>query len=466
MAVNVNQVRPAALAGSFYPADPGALARMVEDYLDQAQPYHVAPKALIAPHAGFIYSGAIAGTSYKSIAARRDTIRRVVLLGPCHRVPVRAFAVPSAEAFATPLGIVPIDRPTVDRLAKSEVVEVSDAAHAEEHSLETQLPFLQRALGDFLIVPVLVGAAPREQVSRLLRAVWGGPETLVVISSDLSHFLDYEAARGLDIAACRSVEALDPDQLNEEQACGRHAIRGLLAQARDRDLRATTLDLRNSGDTAGRNHRERVVGYGSIAFENAATARLSDSDRAQLLRSAAQSLASGLRKGKTPYVAVESFPRALQAVRASFVTLKVDGDLRGCVGSVKAHRPLIEDVANASCKAALSDHRFRPLTPEELQSYGNGLDLSVSILSHPRPIAFGSEVEAIQALNPWEDGVILRCKNHSGLFLPQVWDTVPRPEKFLATLKRKAGLAEDFWSDDLQLYRFRCETFGSNVKLQ
>ncbi|MDP6517067.1 MAG: AmmeMemoRadiSam system protein B [Alphaproteobacteria bacterium] len=464
MTIAVNRVRPAAVAGGFYPAAAAKLARMVDDLIAAAPSYDITPKALIAPHAGYVYSAPIAATAYKSLAGRRDSIRRVVILGPCHRVPVRGFAVPEAQAFATPLGLIQVDQEALARLRGMPGVEISDRAHAEEHALETQLPFLQRSLSEFSIVPVVVGPAPRSAVENLLARLWGGPETLIVISSDLSHYLPYQDACDRDRAACQAIEALEPDRISDDQACGRHSVKGLIGRAQALDLRPTTLDLRNSGDTAGRDQRDRVVGYGAIAFEDAARARLSDSDRAQLLQSAARAILVGLRRGRPPDVAVDSFPRTLRAIRASFVTLKVDGRLRGCVGSVKAHRPLIADVAASTCKAAFGDRRFEPLSAAEIKALEAGMEMSISILSHPRPIGFDSEAEAREMLEPGVDGVILRDDDHNGLFLPQVWDSIPEPPEFLAALKRKAGLAEDHWSEGLRLFRFRCESFGSTLR--
>ena len=387
-----------------------------------------------------------------------------MLLGPCHRVPVRAFAVPSHQAFATPLGPVPVDRAAIDRLLRHDWVVQNDETHLPEHCLETQLPFLQRLLGDFSIIPIIVGAAPMQLTDQLLAELWGGPETLIVISSDLSHFMDYETAGRLDLTTCQAIESLDAEAIDNEQACGRHGIFGLLGRARALDLRATTLDYRNSGDTAGRNDRGRVVGYAAMAFEDAASASLSPEHRQKLLNAAAQSVAGGIKNGKAPGVAVESYPWPLRAQRASFVTLKIGGKLRGCVGSVKPHTPIVNDVVGNAFKAAFGDKRFSPLTADEVRDAESNLSLSVSILSHPRPMRFASEAEATDALSPGEDGVILQTREGRGLFLPQVWESLPEPPAFLRQLKVKAGLTEDFWSDKVQLFRFRTETFGADVK--
>ncbi|MBK1701897.1 AmmeMemoRadiSam system protein B [Thiococcus pfennigii] len=262
----MSMVRPAAVAGRFYPGDPRELKRVVDDYLTEAMPQTQAPppKALIVPHAGYIYSGAIAAEAYASLAAARATISRVVLLGPAHRVFVRGLAASGAERFETPLGAVPLDRAAIDRALTLPQVTIMDAAHAEEHSLEVQLPFLQEVLAAFTLVPFVVGDASPEEVAEVLELLWGGPETLIVVSSDLSHYHDYGTARRLDAATSHAIETLHPEDIGEEQACGRQPVNGLLEVARRRGLRAETLDLRNSGDTAG--PRDQVVGYGAYVF--------------------------------------------------------------------------------------------------------------------------------------------------------------------------------------------------------
>jgi AmmeMemoRadiSam system protein B len=260
------EIRPAAVAGRFYAADPEELRRDVERHLAAARgPSRPPPppKALIVPHAGYVYSGPVAAAAYARLAPMRDTLERVVLLGPSHRLWFEGLAVPSVEAFRTPLGTVPLDREWLARVRDLPQVVVLDAAHAQEHSLEVQLPFLQCVLGSFTLAPFAVGDASARQVAQVLERLWGGPETLIVISSDLSHYLDYESARRIDADTARCIEALRPDELDPERACGYLPIAGLLLAARRRALRVEPLDLRSSGDTAG--GRDQVVGYGAWA---------------------------------------------------------------------------------------------------------------------------------------------------------------------------------------------------------
>lgn len=250
----------------FYPADPEELRRTVDGYLQAAlarqDDLTEPPRAIIAPHAGYVYSGPVAASAYARLIPFRDRFRRVVLLGPSHRVPFRGLATSSATHFQTPLGVIPVDRATVEALeARFPQVIRLDEAHALEHSLEVHLPFLQEALDSFVLVPLVVGDATAGEVSEVLESLWGDPHTLFVISSDLSHYHDYETARRLDAATARAIEQREPEAIGFEQACGRIPVTGLLDLARRHDLHVHTLDLRNSGDTAG--PRDQVVGYGA-----------------------------------------------------------------------------------------------------------------------------------------------------------------------------------------------------------
>jgi AmmeMemoRadiSam system protein B len=262
----VTVVRQPVVAGSFYPADPEELEAIVNGYLDgvSGQRSEMAPKALIVPHAGYIYSGPIAASAYAALRDLRATIERVVLLGPSHRFPLKGLAASEADAFLTPLGGVPVDREALESVLRLAQVRLLESAHALEHSLEVQLPFLQRVLGRFSLVPLAVGDATSEEVAEVLEELWGGRETLIVVSSDLSHYHDYDTAKQLDAVTTRAIEDCEPDQLAPESACGRAPVRGLLLAAKRRQLRCQTLDLRNSGDTAG--PRSQVVGYGAYVF--------------------------------------------------------------------------------------------------------------------------------------------------------------------------------------------------------
>jgi len=259
-------MRNPAVAGMFYPGNREELARSVAHMLEAAAaaaPGHPVPKAIIAPHAGYIYSGPVAASVYSLLAPARKTIRRVVLLGPTHRVPVRGLALPGVAAFATPLGVISLDPEAVAALDALPQVGTSAQAHALEHSLEVHLPFLQAVLEHFTLVPLAVGQVNAHAVAEVLDTLWGGPETLIVVSSDLSHYLPYPDAQALDSATAQAILGLEVD-IPHTQACGATPVTGLTYTARKRGLRPELVDLRNSGDTAG--DKRRVVGYGAFAF--------------------------------------------------------------------------------------------------------------------------------------------------------------------------------------------------------
>lgn len=261
----MEKIRPAAVAGRFYPGSPRELESQVLGFLHDAAARMpsstVAPKAVIAPHAGYIYSGPIAASAYARLALDRASITRIVLLGPSHRVNFRGLAVPSASLFATPLGNVRIDTAAIESVAHLTQVGVLDAAHSDEHSLEVHLPFIQLALGDVAVAPFAVGDATPDDVAEVLDALWGGDETRIVVSSDLSHYHGFAVAKELDADTSRAIELLRPDLIGADRACGRNPIAGLLTVARRRGLKVRTVDLRNSGETAG--PRDQVVGYGA-----------------------------------------------------------------------------------------------------------------------------------------------------------------------------------------------------------
>ena len=459
--------RPAAVADAFYPGDASVLEATVHALLERVDERGPAPKALIAPHAGYVYSGPVAASVYARLRDAHAKIRRVVLLGPSHQVALRGLAAPSVDAFETPLGRIDIDTKARARIAGLAQVSIDDAPHAREHSLEVQLPFLQDVLDDFVLLPLSVGQATASEVAEVIEALWGGEETLIVISSDLSHYHDYDTARRMDAQTSSAIERLCIQDIGREAACGRVPIYGLLTVAQRRGLSAKTVDLRNSGDTAG--PRDRVVGYGAYVFAPAGVATpdqkagrepepggangidgLLARYGAALLDLAELSLEHGLSEGRAVRVSPAEMPAELAAEGASFVTLEREGELRGCIGSAQAWRALATDVAENAYRAGFEDPRFAPVTRAELA----GLDLSVSVLSPPARFAVTSEDELIARLTPGVDGLILREGERSGLFLPQVWEKLPAPADFVRRLTLKAGMAAEHWSDAMEVWRF------------
>ncbi len=449
-------IRHPAVAGTFYPAEPDALERQLALFLSEAAndaPSALLPKAIIGPHAGYVYSGPVAARAYVRLAVGRGKISRVVLIGPSHYVAFRGLAVDTAEAWAMPGGTVRLDTEAIARLRALPMVGELDAAYQREHALEVHVPFLQHVLGEFRLVPIVAGDAPPEAVAAVFDALWGGPETLIVVSTDLSHYLDYAACRRLDQTTAEAIERFDPD-ITPTQACGAVPTRGLLLAARRRGLAIERLDLRNSGDTAG--PRDRVVGYGAWAlYEGAAP----DAERIAveavgpaLIDLVRRSILFGLDTGQPPHLIADgAVAPLLAAPGAAFITLRRSGALRGCIGSAVATRPLLVDVVQHAFNAAFRDWRFPRLDWLELPR----LSLSVSVLTTPEPMRFADEADLLAQLRPGVDGLIIEDLGRRSLFLPSVWEELADRRQFLMALKLKAGLAADHFSPGFRAQRFR-----------
>ena len=469
---DMNGIREPAVAGTFYPNDPVALSSMIDTYLesDESSAINSAasainqpsqwPKAIIAPHAGYIYSGLTAGKVYQRVAAGHDDIRRVVLLGPSHRVGFRGMALPTDTVFRTPLGDIPLDVATMEQLAKLPAVGYLDQAHVQEHSLEVHLPFLQQVLDDFTLVPIVVGDVNKEAVASLLSSVWDNDETLIVISSDLSHFHDYNEARTLDDATSRKITSLDAN-LSGEEACGCRPVNGLLHLLREKGLKLETIDVRNSGDTAG--DRNRVVGYGAWQVLSSTPGEAdtgkgewSLAERQTLLQLARDAIRSPLSGEQNFNLNLQLFTDHLKEKRACFVTLNRHGRLRGCIGSLSAHRPLVVDVAHNAQAAAFKDPRFPRLTLEEFHD----TELHISILTEPQPLAVESREDLLKKLRPGIDGLIIMENGRQATYLPSVWEQLPTPAQFVTELRRKAGLPGDGWDSSTRVMTYQTEEFS------
>src|SRR5437764_6278800 len=439
-------VRAAAVAGMFYPADPRSLNAELDELLGgivAPAPRLGFPKALVVPHAGYIYSGPVAAHAYDELAAARGTVRRVVLLGPVHRVPVRGLAVPTVDAFATPLGNIALDPAALAAARELPHVVASDLAHQQEHALEVQLPFLQRQLGEFTLAPFAVGDATVAEVAQVIERLWGGPETLIVLSTDLSHYHPYPRACEIDRATVSRIASFATD-LDHHEACGATPLNGFLAAAREHSLSIKLLAACNSGDTAG--GKGQVVGYSSFAlYEPGAEVSLDEAGKTLLAvaRAAIEpNLFGGAQTVDAPWLRHEG---------ATFVTLTKDGALRGCIGSLEASRPLGTDVAENAIAAAFRDPRFPPVMPDEWPS----VRLEISLLSPPKPMRFADEHDLLEQLRPGEDGVILECDGRRATYLPQVWESIPDKRLFMRELTRKAGLPDDVRLARCKVSRYR-----------
>jgi len=458
--------RPAAVAGQFYASDPQELRAQIRGWLGcAAQPaIGSSPKLLIVPHAGYSYSGAIAAKAYELLASCRPRIRRVILLGPAHRVAVKGIAIPTADAFDTPLGVVPLDRVALNLNADLPQVIANDLAHLHEHALEVQLPFLQEGLENFSLVPLVVGFATPDEVAEVLERLWGGEETLIVISTDLSHFLSYEQAVKRDQRTLQKLMSLDAAIVPEE-ACGATPVNGALKAAARHGLKAELLARCNSGDVTG--DHARVVGYAALAFWSDSRLGIKDFTPGQesaevdadseVLGRALLARARNVIARRLGYPLLEEPHHPdLHLPGASFVTLHHEGRLRGCIGRLEAGDHTLEmDVRDNALRAAFQDPRFKPVSNHEWPH----INLEVSLLESPQALKFESEHHALAQLTAGLDGVIFSWRHHQSTFLPQVWEQLPTVGAFMAALKRKAGLPESFWADDVQLACYRVRVF-------
>lgn len=476
-------VREPAVAGLFYPKDPVELSRVIERQLAEG-PASARPglRALIVPHAGYAYSGPIAASGFRLL--RGGDFQTVVLLAPSHTALLYAASVSPAELYRTPLGDVPISTKT-RQLVKARPYELDprcrvqrpawaaqssrlppaageERADTWEHADEVEVPFLQKTLGRFTLVPVVVGEVNPAVAAQGLEPLLD-EETLVVVSSDLSHYHGYSAAVERDRACIEAICALNTETMAEQEACGRTPILTLLHLAKRKGWKPELLDYRNSGDTAG--DKSRVVGYAAIAFyESAAPMPAAEqgapelplADRSALLALARATVRAAAAGERTPeWTRQEASPR-LAANAACFVTLTKRGQLRGCIGHLVAQAPLYRSVIENAQHAAIRDPRFLPVSPREVDE----LIIEISVLTEPAPLAFSSPEDLLAKLQPHRDGVILQLGARRATYLPQVWEQLPDKIEFLNSLAEKAGARRDDWRrEGAAVFVYRVESF-------
>ena len=479
----IEKVRQAAVAGMFYPQHQEELARDVDRYLAEVEPAPVRNlRGMVCPHAGYEFSGPVAAAAYKQLEGR--DVDTVILMGPSHYADFEGASIPHADAYETPLGMVrlssraeelvkiaplvrnppcEVSRPSWWRRAPKELPPFGeDTPHSWEHSLEVQLPFLQRVLGDFTIVPIVFGRVDPEKVAEAIQGALDR-KTVLVASSDLSHYCPYETAQQLDASCIRAICDLDVQWMQDEEACGKLPILTLMHLAKKNGWRAKLLDYRNSGDTSG--DKSGVVGYAAIVFyepeegeppQETPASPLTAEDGKTLVDLAAQTVAQVVTLGTQPSVAMAEMPESLTQQRACFVTLTKNGELRGCIGSIFAREPLCRAVVERARSAATDDPRFPRVSPEELDH----LKIEVSVLTVPKRLEYASAEDLVKKLRPQTDGVVLRVGRRQATYLPQVWEQVPDPEEFLGRLSEKAGLSSNAWkSPEAKVLTYQVEAF-------
>jgi hypothetical protein len=470
------RVREPAVAGLFYPKDQATLSQTLDALLANATPHTIDGelRALVCPHAGYPYSGPVAATAYGLLSGH--DFQTVVLLAVSHYAGFAGASVANADVYRTPLGDVPVS-PKARELAKSSpfVPEPrclvqrppwsSQASHAVppagedtpetwEHSGEVQVPFLQKALKNFALVPVVTGEADPEQMARAL-APQVDDKTLVVASTDLSHYHPYDEARARDKVTTDAIVNLDIDRMKlSGDACGKTPVLALMYLAKQKGWKATLLDYRNSGDTAG--NKGAVVGYAAIAFYAPRQQSLATSDRRLMLDLARRTLREVVTKGKQPEVVADAFPPNLMEKKGCFVTLTERGQLRRCIGHILPRESLYKAVMDNAESAALHDYRFTPVQPDELDK----IEIEVSVLTVPEPLTFTSPDDLLNKLQPHKDGVVLQIGGGGATYLPQVWEQIPDKVQFMNSLAEKAGFPPDAWRGaDTKVLIYHVEAF-------
>jgi hypothetical protein len=468
------RVRPPAVAGLFYPAEASVLSKTLDGLLERA-PAHYIPhlRALVCPHAGYEFSGSTAAVAYKTLIGR--PFETVVVMGPSHYAYFHLASIPDADVYETPLGKVPISekaaallkvfpfvleprcpvqRPDWWTKAPRPAPAVGeDTPETWEHSVEVQVPFLQKTLPHAKILPIVIGNADPEQIAKGLAGILDD-RTLVVASSDLSHYHPYDDAKKLDSRCVDAICRLDTDDMKSEEACGKLPILALMHLARQKGWKTRLLDCKNSGDVTGQ--KDRVVGYSAIAFYEPTPEKVSDQERKFLLTLARKSLLCAATNGAHPDFNPADVSPNLSKTRACFVTLTENGALRGCIGHILPQEPLYQAVMDNTQNAARRDPRFPPVQADEVDK----IKIEVSVLTEPQTLPFASPEELLSKLKPYEDGVLLKIGSHGATFLPQVWAQIPEKADFLNQLSLKAGCAPSAWrGGDTSVSIYHVESF-------
>lgn len=442
----MKKIRPTSAAGKFYVDDKEALASQIDYFMHNSiRDYTIKARAVIVPHAGYIYSGQLAAEGLGYID---KSVKNIFIIAPPHYVPVKNVALSEYDKWVTPFGEIKVNQEINQELAEKFSCEFQDDAFRDEHSIEVQIPLIQKFLPNVKIIPLLVGQN-YEKITKIIAYYWSNPENAFVISSDLSHFYNSAQARKIDAAAADMIESRDIEKFSQDYACGAAGVCALVNFAKQKRFSLIRVGLVNSGDLTG--DTMSVVGYGSwILFEGEKNTFIKKYFSDFVISTCKKSIQAAL-EDEIP--ACEKIPAVFNQQGACFVTLEKQGNLRGCIGSIVAYRPLIEDLIKNSKSAAFSDPRFNPLEKEEFSS----LSIDVSLLSEPEQMHFRDESDLLLQIRPQIDGIIIKDGNRQAVYLPSVWEQLPDKSLFLNSLKVKAGLSEKHFSSTFEAYRFTTE---------
>ena len=442
----MKKIRPMAAAGKFYTDDKDELEKQLSAFCRKnRRDYEYKTRAIIVPHAGYIYSGQLANEGFQYLD---KNIKNVFIIAPPHYVAVKNIALSSYEKWVTPLGEIDVNQQINQELVEKFECEFEDEAFVDEHSAEVQVPFIQTFLHQVKIIPILVGHN-KEKVTRIIDYYWQNPENGFVISSDLSHFYTSADARKIDFETADMIETKDTEKFNPLQACGAVGVLALTDFAKAKNYSLIRVGLVNSGDITGDN--TRVVGYGSwLLFDGEKNRFIKKYFSDFVIDVCKKSIQAGFDK-KIP--SFEKIPVVFEQPGACFVTLEKHEGLRGCIGSIIAHKTLIDDLVHNAQNSAFSDPRFQPLRQDELDE----LSIDVSLLSTPEKMEFEDEADLINQIRPFVDGIIIKDKGYQAVYLPSVWEQLPEKSLFLNSLKIKAGMPPKHFSETFEAYRFTTE---------
>ena len=426
------KIRKSICAGSWYPQDKDTLQKTIDNYLKKAQKNNAKVKALIVPHAGINYSGPVAAQSFKQLDS---DLKKIIILGTSHHYPLKGASLLQVDAYETPLGLIPVDK------IEDDMIQAIPEAHAKEHSIEIELPFLQRVLNNFSIIPIIVGQIDIQKFANFLEK----QDLPIIVSVDLSHFHEYNQAVRLDNQTIQAILNLQTEKITNCEIDSKFAISAIMELAQRKKWQTKLLDYKNSGDISG--EKSSVVGYAAIAFYEEEIKKNQDEylaeEKKMILNLAKNAVENFVKFNKT--ITSSNKSNKLKEKRACFVTLTQNGDLRGCIGTIEPQGPLDQSIIQNAISACSQDPRFSPITPEELPE----IEYEVSILTLPQKISFNNNKELFSQIK--NKGVILQKNFYQATYLPQVWEHFSREEDFLSSLCEKAGLGRDEWQKEIEV---------------
>ncbi len=439
----MRKIKEATVANVFYSGDVEDLQLHIESFKQNSKNlYTYRTRAVIVPHAGLTYSGRLA---YEGISQIDKNVKNIFIFAPSHRVGFDGIAISSYDAWRTPLGITDVNQQICSELFNNFGAKINDDAMLNEHSIEVELPIIQSLFSDVRIIPVLIGKENPEVIRDIIAAYYGNPDNAFVISSDLSHYLTNETAKETDKITAQMIESGNISGFRYEQACGAIAIAGLVNFANNNNFSMIRIDMANSAEVS--DDPSRVVGYGTwFLYEGNKNDFIAKYHPAFVIDICKLIIKSEFDEKPLSII----YPQVFDEFGACFVTIEKNGQLRGCIGSMVAYRPLITDLVEHAKDAAFKDMRFSPVTEDELPE----LKFAVSILTEPERVVFETEEQMMNNIVPYDDGIIIRDGDYQAVYLPSVWEEISDKREFMRSLKVKAGLAPDYFSNTFEVYKF------------